>query len=159
MKKPSPAVFKPKNDSVSALASWQDSGSNQWVLASVPGAVDAGVKFANTNGAAPHGSIVAFKVDDTDGKTSLTPAWISRDLINPAPPVIANGLVIALSQGDVKTPAKLFVLDAATGKELYSSGDAVSTYAHLVGVSVGDGHAFFVTHDNTLYSFGIGIEH
>jgi len=42
---------------------------------------------------------------------------------------------------------------------LYSSGDTVTTYAHLAGVSVGDGHAFFVTHDNTLYSFGIGIEH
>jgi hypothetical protein len=152
-------VFKPKSDYVSALASWQDSGGNQWVLASVPGPLGAEAKFANTNGAAPHGSIVAFKVDDADKKTSMTPVWISRDLINPAPPVIANGLVIALSQGDVKTPAKLFVLDAATGKELYSSGDAISTYAHLAGVSVGDGHAFFVTHDNTLYSFGIGIEH
>jgi hypothetical protein len=152
-------AFKTTSNSVSALASWQDANGSQWVLASVPEAVDGGVKFANTNGAAPHGSIVAFKLDDADGKTSLTPSWISRDLINPAPPVIANGVVIALSQGNAKTPAQLFVLDAATGKELYSSGDAVSTYAHLAGVSVGDGHAFFVTHDNTLYSFGIGIEH
>jgi hypothetical protein len=152
-------AFKTKSNSVSALASWQDASGSQWVLASVPGAVDGGVKFTNTNGATPHGSIVAFKLEDAGGKTSLTPSWISRDLINPAPPVIANGVVIALSQGDAKTPAQLFVLDAATGKELYSSGDAVSTYAHLAGVSVGDGHAFFVTHDNTLYSFGIGIEH
>ena len=154
-----PAVFKANSDSVSALATWQDAGGNQWVLASVPGAVGAGIKFPSTNGAAPHGSIVAFKLDDAEGKTSLTPTWISRDLINPAPPVIANGVVVVLSQGDAKTPAKLFVLDAATGKELYSSGDTVTTYAHLAGVSVGDGHAFFVTHDNTLYSFGIGIEH
>jgi hypothetical protein len=29
----------------------------------------------------------------------------------------------------------------------------------MAGVAVGDGHAFFVTHDNTLYSFGIGMEH
>lgn len=154
-----PAAFKVKSDSVSALASWQDAGGTQWVLASVPGVVDNGVKFTDTNGAVPHGCIVAFKLDDANGKPFLTPAWISRDLVNPAPPVIANGVVIALSQGDVKTPAKLFVLDAATGKELYSSGDAIPTYAHLAGVSVGDGHAFFVTHDNTLYSFGIGIEH
>jgi outer membrane protein assembly factor BamB len=111
------------------------------------------------NGAAAHGSIVAFKVEEKEGKTVLTPAWSSRDLVNPAPPVIANGVVIALSEGDAKNHATLYVLDADTGKELYSSGDAISTYAHLAGVAVGDGHAFFVTHDNMLYSFGIGMEH
>jgi hypothetical protein len=26
-------------------------------------------------------------------------------------------------------------------------------------MSVGDGHVFFTTHDNTLYSFGIPLEH
>ena len=39
-----------------------------------------GVKFAGTNGSVPHGSIVAFKVEDKDGHPVLTPAWISRDL-------------------------------------------------------------------------------
>ena len=154
------SVSKARSGTVAALASWQDTGGGaSWVLASVPGPVDAAAKFANSNGAAPHGSIVAFKVEDSGGKATLTPAWVSRDLINPAPPVIANGLVIALSQGDASKHATLYVLDAATGKELYSSGDAINTYAHMAGVAVGDGHAFFVTHDNTLYSFGIGMEH
>jgi outer membrane protein assembly factor BamB len=129
------------------------------VFASVPGPINDAAKFTNSNGAAPHGSIVAFKLKDNGGKTTLVPAWVSRDLVNPAPPVIANGLVIALSQGDASTHATLFVLDAATGKELYSSGDAIDTYAHMAGVAVGDGHAFFVTHDNVMYSFGIGMEH
>jgi len=153
-----PSISKAKTEAVAALASWQDA-NGAWVLASVPGPVSDGVKFENSNGAAPHGSIVAFKVEETGGKTTLAPAWVSRDLVNPAPPVVANGMVIALSQGDASTHAILYVLDAATGKELYSSGDAVNTYAHMAGVAVGDGHAFFVTHDNTMYSFGVGMEH
>jgi hypothetical protein len=152
-------ISKAKSDSSDGLASWQDANGTAWVLASVSGPVDAGAKFATTNGPAPHGSIVAFKVEEQNGKTVLTPGWISRDLTNPAPPVIANGVVIALSQGDAATHAKLYVLDATTGKELYTSGDAIPTYAHLTGVAVGDGHAFFTTHDNTLYSFGIALEH
>jgi outer membrane protein assembly factor BamB len=89
----------------------------------------------------------------------LIPAWSSPDLVNPAPPVVANGVVIALSEGDRKTNARLYVLDATTGKQLYSSGSEIATYAQMTGVSVGDSHAFFTTHDGTLYCFGIGMEH
>ncbi len=139
------------------LATWQDKSRISWVLASVDGPVEA--KFANNNGPATHGSIVAFKVEEKDGHPVLTPAWISRDLINPAPPVIANGVVFALEGGNPSGHATLYALDAATGKQLYTSGDAIQTYSHLAGVSVGDGHVFFTTHDNTLYSFGIPLEH
>ena len=93
------------------------------------------------------------------GTPSLTPVWISRDLIDPAPPAIANGVVFALDGGNASTHATLYALDAATGKQLYSSGDAIESYTHLAGMSVGDGHVFFTTHDNTLYSFGIPLEH
>ncbi len=117
------------------------------------------MKFAGANGPAPHGSIVAFKVEEKDGHTVLTPSWISRDLINPAPPAIANGVVLALEGGNESTHATLYALDAATGKQLYSSGDAIESYTRLAGMSVGDGHVFFTTHDNTLYSFGIPLEH
>ncbi|MGC2257533.1 MAG: hypothetical protein WA594_04465, partial [Candidatus Sulfotelmatobacter sp.] len=81
------------------------------------------------------------------------------DLKNPAPPAIANGVVFALDGGGGSSHATLYALDAATGKELYSSGDAIGTYTHLAGMSIGDGHVFFTTHDNTLYSFGIPLEH
>jgi outer membrane protein assembly factor BamB len=141
------------------LATWQDKSGAFWVLASIEGPVEPDVKFANNNGPATHGSIVAFKVEEQDGHTTLTPGWISRDLINPAPPVIANGVVFALEGGNPAGHATLYALDAATGKQLYTSGDAIQTYSHLAGVSVGDGHVFFTTHDNTLYSFGIPLEH
>jgi outer membrane protein assembly factor BamB len=142
-----------------ALASWQDKAGAFWVLASIAGPVVPDVKFASTNGPAPHGSMVAFKVEEKDGHTVLTPSWISRDLRSPAPPAIANGVVFALDGGNGSTHATLYALDAATGKQLYSSGDAIETYTHLAGMSIGDGHVFFITHDNTLYSFGIPMEH
>jgi hypothetical protein len=141
-----------------SLASWQDKSGVPWVLASIAGPVAPDAKFS-ANGPAPHGSIVAFKVEDKDGHPALTPVWISRDLKNPAPPAIANGVVFALEGGGGSTHATLYALDAATGKQLYSSGDAIESSTHLAGMSIGDGHVFFITRDNTLYSFGIPLEH
>jgi outer membrane protein assembly factor BamB len=148
-----------KRDAWEGLATCQDKSGAFWVLASIDGPVEPGTKFANDNGPATHGSIVAFKVEEQDGHTTLAPGWISRDLINPAPPVIANGVVFALEGGNPSGHATLYALDAASGKQLYTSGDAIQTYSHLAGMSVGDGHVFFTTHDNTLYSFGIPLEH
>jgi outer membrane protein assembly factor BamB len=154
-----PKIAKPRAGAMDSLAAWQDAEGTAWVLASVSSPMNADAKFGTMNGTATHGAIVAFKVADEGGSMTLTPEWVSRDLVNPAPPVIANGTVVALSQGDASTHARLYVLDASSGKELYNSGDAIPTYAHHAGLSVGDGHAFFTTHDNVLYSFGIGIEH
>lgn len=148
-----------KSGDWAGLASWQDKDGAVWVLASYSGRTDQAVKFAYTNGPAPHGSVIAFKVEEKDGHPVLTPAWISRDLTNPAPPAIANGVVFALSGGNASRHAFLYALNAATGKELYSSGDAINSYARLSGMAVGDGRVFFTTHDNTLYSFGIPMEH
>jgi hypothetical protein len=143
-----------------ALTVWQDAASGtSWVFASVHGAVSPSAKFVAKDGNAAHGSVVAFKVEDEGGKLSLSPQWVSKDMVNPAPPVVANGFVIALAQGSAQVPAKLSVLDSSSGKELYSSGKEIPTYAQMAGISVGDGHVFLVTHNNTLYSFGIGIEH
>jgi outer membrane protein assembly factor BamB len=141
------------------LAGWEDQAGTHWVLASIWGPVAQDLKFGTTHGSALHGSIVAFKVEENDGRILLTPAWISRDLAHPAPPVIANGIVFALSAGDRTTRARLYAFDGETGEELYSSGDAIDTYAQFAAISVGAAHVFFTTHDNTLYSFGNGLEH
>jgi hypothetical protein len=98
------------------VPNWQEANGTSWVLASVSGSLAAQADFETNNGVATHRSIVAFKVTEQDGKVAMIPAWSSRDLVNPAPPVAANGLVIALSEGDRKTRARLYVLDAATGK-------------------------------------------
>jgi hypothetical protein len=153
------SIAKPKHKVWGGMTNWQDKDGTSWVLASVAGPLAPETKWPSNNGDAPHGSIVAFKLGEQDGKTMMLPMWSSTDMVNPAPPVVANGVVITLSAGDKKTPAKLYVLDAKTGKELYASGSEIATYAQISGVAVGDGHAFFTTHDGTLYCFGIGMLH
>jgi outer membrane protein assembly factor BamB len=162
-----------------SLASWEDSNGTRWVLAPVWGPLTGNMKFSITNGDAPHGSIAAFKVEEKDGKTVLSPAWVSRDLIIPAPPVVANGVVFALSSGEYvrqadenqgglftseqraerSVHATLYALDAETGKELYSSGDKITSFTHFGSMAVANGRVYFGTYDNTLYSFGFPIEH
>jgi outer membrane protein assembly factor BamB len=137
------------------LASWQEADGTVWVIASI----SAPVSVASLKGSAAHGAVVAFRVDDADGKPVLTPVWMSGDMINPAPARIANGVVIALAGGNPASHAKLLALDAKTGKELYSSKETIPTYTNKSGVAVGDAHAFFTDHNNVLYSFGIALEH
>ena len=134
------------------FASWQDKDGTAWIFASV----SAGITL---KGSTPHGGIVAFKLDDANGKLALDPVWVSGDMVNPAPPRVANGIVMALAGGDASTHAKLYALNGTTGAELYSSKDQIPTYSQLSGVSVSDGHAFFTDRDNVLYSFGIAVEH
>jgi hypothetical protein len=144
------------------LASWQDADGVRWVLAPVWGPVNPELKVAATNGDAPHGSIVAFKVEDQNGKPALVPTWVSSDVVSPQAPVITSGVVFALSSGDKSVKgfnhATLFALDALTGKQMYSTGNQVTAPANLTGVSIANGRVFFTTTDNTLYGFGIFLE-
>jgi len=162
-----------------SLASWEDAQGTRWVLAPVWGPKHSAFKFPMSNGEANVGSIAAFKVEERNGKPALTPVWISRNLVTPAPPAIANGIVFALSSGewvrqandregglyqaDVRAqksaPAVLYALDAATGKELWSSGNQVSSFTHFAALSIANGRVYFTTYDNTLYCFGIPMEH
>jgi hypothetical protein len=157
------------------FATWEDSADNtRWLYAAVRGAPT--LKFADTNGNASSGAIVAFKVVDQDGKPRLSPQWISRDMISPTGPATANGLVFALSTGETPRVAKqdgtpysvaeeekiaknavLYILDGSTGQELLSSG-ATATSFSTSGIAVANGRVFFSTHDNTLYAYGVPIE-
>jgi hypothetical protein len=38
---------------------------------------------------------------------------------------------------------------------LFSSGDAIKDWAHFSGLAVNNGHVYLVTHDSTLYAFGV----
>ena len=104
------------------------------------------------------------------------PAWISRDLDSPQLPVIANGVVFALSAGEItrrisdngntvderpkgSTHATLYALDAQTGMELYSSRNLVNVPAALTGLTVANGRVYFGGTDGTLYAFGMYMEH
>jgi len=158
-----------------ALATWEDQDT-RWIIAPVAGGPQSGASFA-ANGPAPSGSVVAFKLADSGGRPILQPAWRSRDLRSPLAPIGVNGMVFAVSSGEYRgaaptggapltaaqraqrsVPAVLYILDAATGKTLWTSGTTITSFARA-GLSAGGGQVYLVTYDNLLYAFGIPIEH
>jgi hypothetical protein len=154
-----------------SLSSWQGTDGTRFVAAAVWGPLSPELKAPASNGATPNGAIVAFKLEDQNGKPALNPVWVSRDMNSPAPPVIAQGVVFALSNGEYsrkikeskgatsldekpKGHATLYALDGASGKEMWSTGDQVKAAGSLTGVSVANGRVYFTTVDNTINVFG-----
>ena len=50
---------------------------------------------------------------------------------------------------------RIYALDARTGKELWSSGDQITSFNHFSGLSVANGRVYIGTYDGTLYCFGV----
>ena len=99
---------------------------------------------------------------------------ITRDGFAVASDVV-NGVIFAVSSGEFR-PAdaklsvaervrrirqcRLYALDPFTGKELWSSGNAISSFVHSGGLSAGGGRVYVVaTYDGTQYAFGFPMEH
>jgi outer membrane protein assembly factor BamB len=140
-------------------------------------------QFKSNAGPAPHGSIMAFQVVAEGDKVSLAPVWISRDMIVPDAPVVANGVLYAIQTGEqtIQSPADvhgtqdeinhnplsakyrstpinnliLFAFDAETGKQLYSSEKIITDWVHFSEPVVALGKVFVVTHDAHVYAFGL----
>ena len=156
-----------------ALATAESADGSRWIFAA-SGPPQADTAFPVTNGAVTNGAIAAYKIVDQTGTLALQPAWVSRDMLSPAPPTIVNGVAFAISTGEHRSadaqlaapqrvqrskPAVLYALDAATGKELWSSGTTISSFVRGTGPSAGDGQVYVVTYDGIVYAFGIPIEH
>jgi len=160
-----------------SLATWEDAKGTRWVLTGFWGAVHSQLKPPLSYGPVTRGAVVALKLEEKDGKFVLTPAWISRDMDMAEPPVIANGVVYAYGSGESNvqaTPelglgantsairaknsshATIYALDGDTGKELWSSGDAIGSFVHFGALSIANGHIYIGAFDSTLYSFGLG---
>lgn len=158
-----------------ALSTWEDPSGARWLLAPAWGPPTAATKFPASYGPTPHGSMMAFKVETQGEKPVLVPAWNSVDMSVPTPAVIANGMVFVISDGDNPMQsgpnggvyntrqrlenvghAILYVLDAMTGKVLFSSGDAIKTFSHFSAPVVSGGRVYVTTYDNTLYAFSLG---
>jgi len=122
-----------------ALASWTDAGGVRWVAA-----------------AAARG-IVTFKLVDEAGKPSFQAGWTSPEIPSPLPPLVVNGVLFAVSSGTRTAPAVLHALDASTGKQLWTSGRAITTMVKG-GLSAGGGTVFVPGADSTLYAFGFEID-
>jgi outer membrane protein assembly factor BamB len=99
-----------------SLATALNEKGERWLYTPMWGApAKAGPVFPMTNGAAPDGSILAFKVADEGGKPSLQPQWISRNLNIASPPVVANGVVYALQTAEsaIQVPRNIFNPDGS----------------------------------------------
>jgi hypothetical protein len=157
-----------------ALATSEGADGSRWIFAAAGGPLQADTKWPAVNGAVTNGAIVAYRLVDQGGAPTLQEAWVSRDMLSPAPPTIVNGVVFAVSSGEYRgsdrqltalqraqrsKPAVLYALDALTGKELWSSGTAITSFVRGVGPSAGDGQVYVVTYDGTVYAFGIPLEH
>jgi outer membrane protein assembly factor BamB len=158
-----------------SFATAEDDQKRRWLYAPALGAPSSKTKFTLTNGDVTHGSIMAFRVNEAAGVYEVSPAWISRDLNLPEPPIVAGGLVFALSNGEFARQVKgdgalyssadriakhvgntvLYAFDMKTGKELFSSGDTMPSFTHFSGIAISGGRLYVTTFDSTVYAFGL----
>jgi outer membrane protein assembly factor BamB len=158
-----------------SLASWEDSSGSRWVLSPFWGAKHPKFKAPIEHGPVKKGAIVAFKMGTVNGRVELIPQWISRDMNQAEPPLIANGMVFAYGSGEntaqafpdvgldfrmerripLSTHVVLYALDAQTGKELWSSGDTVKKWNHWSGIALANGKVYVNSYDGVLYCFGL----
>jgi outer membrane protein assembly factor BamB len=159
-----------------SLATWEDSDGTRWLLSPFWGPKHSQFKVPIQNGPVKKGGVMAFKVVDTpNGGVKLDPVWMSRDLDQGEPPVVANGVVFTYASGEAtaqaypdvgledtsqrripaSTHSTLYALDAKTGKELWSSGDDIKSWLHFGELSVANGRVYIGTWDGILYCYGI----
>jgi len=77
---------------------------------------------------------------------------------NPRNPVDGSELPVSgQSQRRIaaSTHAVLYALDGQTGKELWSSGNEITSWNHWSGLSVANGHVYIGTYDGNVYCFGL----
>ena len=123
--------------------------------------------------------VMAFEVKKDGDKFSAVPLWTSTDMVMPDPPVVANGVVYALSTGgqamqngakpgdprmtyDVSsvlrstpvTNMTLYAYDAVSGKQLWSSGKTLTDWVHFSEPVVALGKVYVATHDGHVIAFG-----
>ena len=159
-----------------ALSTWEDASGTRWILAPFWGPAHSQFKFPIVNTpVAKEGGVAAFKLQETAGKLELVPVWVSRDMFRGYPPVIANGVVYTFGSGDFtkqatperglnfdsslraaeSTHATIYALDGQTGKELWSSGNTITSFNHFNGLSLANGKLYLGTYDGTFWAFGL----
>ena len=159
-----------------ALSSWEDPSGARWVIMPFWGPAHSQFKAPIMNTPlTKEGGEAAFKVVDKNGKQELEPVWVSRDMHRGEPPVIANGMVFAYGSGENTQQAwadiglnfdssiraargehaTIYVLDAMTGKELWTSGDQIAGFNHFSSLTVANGKLYLGTYDGYFYCFGL----
>jgi len=155
-----------------AMATWEDSEHERWLYVPMWGPpVNPLPEFKYIHGMQESGSIMALRVVLENDKPALAPVWISESMSVPDPPVVANGVVYAVSTGENNRQrstgsnpedrfsmvgnASLRAFDALTGELLYHSGSLVRDWTHFSSLAIADGRIYFTTHHSQVHSFGL----
>ncbi|MGH9842644.1 MAG: hypothetical protein ACREEM_28200 [Blastocatellia bacterium] len=168
------ATVKAGDFAPGALASWQDPSGTRWILTPATGTQAGDLGFKAGNGMIAKGTVVAWKIVEENDKPSLQPGWASRNLVSPLTPTIISGVAFVTSSGEFRGSdskmtalqraarsgrAVVYALDATTGKELWSSGAQITSFARGGALSGGMGQIYLTTHDGMIYAFGFPMEH
>jgi hypothetical protein len=157
------------------FSTWMDVDTGvRRIYVPVLGRLRSSTEVKTSEDSAENGAMAGFELRGTSEKPVLTPLWVSRRMLSPAPAVIAAGMVFVLATGDsprmgqkegksssvpehtqVAQPASLHVFDAVTGKELYSSGGIAPGSSLSGGLAFANSRAYFTARDNAVYCFGI----
>ena len=166
-----------------AMAAWQDGTGAQWVVVPFWGPVSRTFKAPVEHGRPVNGGVAALKLQQRGTRWELTPGWLSRDMDMAENALVANGIVFVYGSGedtnqtqierawDEKTTqmagrgsarriansrhATVYALDALTGRELWSSGEQITSWSHFSGLTVSNGRVYIPTFDGNLYCFGL----
>ena len=159
-----------------ALTTYVDPAGTRWIYMPFWGPKHSKFTAPIEHGQIVYGAIAAFTMEDRNGKPQLIPAWLSRDMPQADPAVVANGVVFGFGSGEDATQstadkglafntaanrvarstrAVLYAFDAKTGDELWSSGDQITSFNHFTSLSIANGRVYIGTYDGKLYAFGI----
>lgn len=165
------AAFSAPGFAPGAMASWQDPAGTRWLLVPSGGATASAAGFDSQ---AKSGAIVAWKVVDKGGVPALERGWVSRDMIAPLTPIVVNDVIFAVSSGEYRTndskvaanerlkrstAAVLYALDGQSGREIWNSGNALTSFVTTGGLAAGGSRVYVATQDGTQYVFGFPMEH
>lgn len=121
-------------------------------VASSPAASGAGAMAAWTDAAGTNWILSGSAALKFNG-SSLESGW-KAGMASPVASAVVNGVVF-LASGNT-----LSAVDAATGKQVFTSGSTIaSPISKISGLAAGGSAVYLGTQDGTLYVFGFPIEH
>ena len=85
-----------------ALSTWVDPEGERWLYIPMlgPPAAETAADFPVRHGESVNGNIMAFQIKLENDKPVAVPMWRSRDLDQTGMPIIANGVMFVLANGD-----------------------------------------------------------
>jgi outer membrane protein assembly factor BamB len=123
-----------------ALAAFEQPAGTPWLLVPGPNA------------------IVAFRIVDEAGKTTLQRGWTTREFAAPTAPIVVNDVVFAAASGRPQGSAVLYAFDSRSGRELWNSGRTMTSYVSPGNLWASNSQVHVGTYDGTVYAFGYALE-